>query len=185
MLEKITLTIDGKPRGKERAKAGKFGFFTPDRTVDDEANIRALGSKAMAGRRPSVGPFKMHLEAVFEVPDGWPSRVKEMSSLPHLSAPDLDNIEKLVLDGLNEIVFVDDRQVFEVHKRKRYGEPARIEVVLEEVSTTEDHPILKAARRRQREGVVKEKVERRTTRKRRAPKKIEAKEPARLSKRIK
>lgn len=145
MLARVEISIPGTPRAKARPHSGPGGFYTPKETEAEEAFIRAAGVKAMAGREPMVGPVKLVLEAVFEMPVSWPSRVREMRQLPHVSKPDLDNIEKLVLDALNEVVFLDDGQICEVIKRKRYGEGARVEIILEELATTVDHPAVRRA----------------------------------------
>jgi Holliday junction resolvase RusA-like endonuclease len=47
---------------------------------------------------------------------------------------DIDNLEKAVYDALNQIVYVDDRQICEVHARKiivARGEEPRVEVTIE------------------------------------------------------
>lgn len=180
MLETIRLSIPGKPRPKARPRAGQFGFFTPKETEAEEAFVRQLGSKAMQGRSPSVGPMKVSIEAVFDFPASWPSRVKEMRNLPHVSTPDLDNIAKLILDALNGIVYADDGQICELVLRKRYGEGQRVEVVIEELAVTVDHPAIRRARKREDEERITPRTARRKPKRRAAPVK---KEPV-LGKRI-
>ena len=46
--------------------------------------------------------------------------------------PDLDNIAKAVLDGLNGLAFDDDKQVVSLKVSKRYDHEARIEVEIRE-----------------------------------------------------
>jgi len=46
--------------------------------------------------------------------------------------PDLDKLERAVKDAMEGIVYVDDGQVDECHKRKRYTRPGEIEGVLVE-----------------------------------------------------
>jgi len=47
--------------------------------------------------------------------------IKENNYL-HLIKPDLDNLEKAILDGMNEIVYNDDSQICELSSSKRYTE---------------------------------------------------------------
>lgn len=125
--------------------------YTPKETEVEEAHIRQLAKKAMAGRPPMLGPVKLRLEYIFEPPVSWPSRPREMAldgKLPHVSKPDLDNLEKLIADAMNEIVYADDGQVCEKESRKRYGSCARVEVVVEELATTSDHPAVKRSVKR-------------------------------------
>jgi Holliday junction resolvase RusA-like endonuclease len=58
-----------------------------------------------------------------------------LCDVPHLAKPDIDNLEKAVLDALKKAgIYVDDAQVFLVHKGKFYADfgempGARITVV--------------------------------------------------------
>ena len=182
MLSRVDISIPGKPRAKGRPRAGQHGFYTPKETEAEEAYVRQLGSKAMQGRAPMVGPVRITLDAVFDMPMSWPARVREMRTLPHISKPDLDNIEKLILDALNEVVFADDAQVCEVRKTKRYGEGERVDVIIELLDTTVDHPALKRASARAKdEDRVTRRTQRKKTRRRVAP----AQKETAIGKRIK
>jgi Holliday junction resolvase RusA-like endonuclease len=50
----------------------------------------------------------------------------------HVSRPDIDNIVKAILDGLNGVVFADDASVAQLVASKEYGEE-RVEVQIENV----------------------------------------------------
>jgi Holliday junction resolvase RusA-like endonuclease len=50
----------------------------------------------------------------------------------HVSRPDIDNIVKAILDGLNGVVFADDASVAQLVSSKEYGEE-RVEVQIENV----------------------------------------------------
>jgi Holliday junction resolvase RusA-like endonuclease len=50
----------------------------------------------------------------------------------HTSRPDLDNIVKSILDGLNGVIFEDDAVVAEIVASKKYGEE-RVEVQIQNV----------------------------------------------------
>lgn len=47
--------------------------------------------------------------------------------------PDIDNIAKAVLDGLNGHAFADDKQVAALTVRKLYDSTPRVEVKVEEI----------------------------------------------------
>ena len=51
----------------------------------------------------------------------------------HVKRPDLDNLVKSVKDALNGVVWRDDSQVFSLHIYKRYGDPPRVEITVQEV----------------------------------------------------
>lgn len=169
MPTRVTIVIDGPPRAKQRPRAGKGFIYTPRETEIEEAHVRGLGLKVMQNTSPFVGPVMLELEAVFEFPASWPDRVTSMSNVPHISRPDVDNIAKLVLDALNGVVFTDDGQVCEIRARKRYGHGARVEATFTRLETSEDHPALRRARKREREGEITPRTQRRPKKPRRAP----------------
>ena len=45
--------------------------------------------------------------------------------------PDIDNITKCILDGLNGVAYRDDTQVVEVSAKKIYAEKAEVKVEIE------------------------------------------------------
>ena len=53
--------------------------------------------------------------------------------LSHIKKPDCDNLLKCV-DALNQIVFVDDRQIVRAIVAKRYGERPCLKIEIAEVS---------------------------------------------------
>src|SRR5258708_996849 len=93
---------------------------------------------AMAGRKPFTGPVIVNIIAYFP-PSMHLSRQGRKDALAgkhdHLIRIDKDNIEKLVLDSLKGIVYVDDKQVVDGNTRKTYSEKPRIEI---EVTPRED-----------------------------------------------
>lgn len=133
MAEPVTIIIPGKPFGKQRPRAGQGRIYTPDATVSFEQTVRQIA--AVKIRAPLEGPIRMTLEAVFVPAPSW-SKKKRAAALGtlHTQKPDLDNIEKAILDGLNRIAFADDQQVADVRKLKRWGERAETIVTLEAVS---------------------------------------------------
>lgn len=148
LTARVAFSIPGKPRGWQRSGTADGRHYVKKETAAEQAFVRKLGSAAMAGREPIVGPVSLTIDAVFAMPASWPSRVQGMSDVPHVSKPDLDNIEKLILDALNGVAWLDDAQVCSVAKRKRYGEGERVDIVLEELSTTVDHPAVRRAEKR-------------------------------------
>ena len=101
--------VIGTPVAKGRPRVGKFGTFTPQKTVLYEN----LVSNTFTQKYPSFKPYecelKMKITAVFEPPKSW-SKKKQKEVLPcaddPLSAmgkttkPDLDNILKSITDAL-------------------------------------------------------------------------------------
>lgn len=63
----------------------------------------------------------------FEKPKSAGKRV-----LHKVTKPDLDKLLRSALDALTGIVFVDDSQVTECRIAKRFGSPARMEIMIED-----------------------------------------------------
>lgn len=77
----------------------------------------------MMNRTLIEGPVKVTITAIFnhKTKTGW-----------HVSRPDVDNIVKAILDGLNGIVYADDTQVAELVASKKYDDSEeRVEVLVE------------------------------------------------------
>lgn len=55
---------------------------------------------------------------VLPMPESWPEKKREaMTGKPHQQKPDIDNLEK----GLLDAVFPDDSHVWDIHTRKIWG----------------------------------------------------------------
>jgi Holliday junction resolvase RusA-like endonuclease len=119
----VSITLAGAPRGKGRPRFGNGHTFTPAATRSYEAALRFAAQQAMGSRTPLVGPLTLVMEARMPVPASW-SRTKKEAALagkyPATNKPDCDNILKSI-DSLNQIVFVDDKQIVRATVNKRYS----------------------------------------------------------------
>ncbi|MGA0710170.1 MAG: RusA family crossover junction endodeoxyribonuclease [Ilumatobacteraceae bacterium] len=116
-MPELTINFDVKPFPKERPRATRSGMmYTPQKTRDYE--------KLLAGM------FTEHVGDTFE-PLDCPLHVKVDIASHHVSVTintldhkpkgmrgDLDNYVKAVLDALNGVAWVDDRQIVSVEARK-------------------------------------------------------------------
>lgn len=145
MTRKVSFSVPGEPKGKGRPRAvarvvmkdGKpeavVNLITPPDTRAAEAAVRAAFRRAHPKHKPFTGPVMLRFTAVFETPRSFPRALREAAARGKLFAikkPDKDNIEKLIVDALNRVAFVDDQQVMGGGV-KRYGSPARIDISFE------------------------------------------------------
>lgn len=114
-------TIHGEPISKSRARFTKRGSksytYTPERTKEGERLVRAAFSEVAPDHEPD-GDYAYCVRAVFF--NGTRQR------------RDVDNMMKLILDGLNGVAWQDDNQVTDITARKVLAtkENARTEVVV-------------------------------------------------------
>lgn len=137
---KLVFTIPGKPRGKGRARTrvmGKHaGMYADPKTVEYENLVRIAFATEYPDWVPadSSTPIGLRFNAYFPIPKSTPKyKRKEMEKekTPYLGKPDIDNIQKSIMDGLNGIAFTDDRQVFKlIDSGKYYSAKPRVEVFL-------------------------------------------------------
>ncbi|MCW4014175.1 MAG: RusA family crossover junction endodeoxyribonuclease [Candidatus Bathyarchaeota archaeon] len=125
---RISFTVVGDPVPKARPrtvrKGGRTWSYTPKKVTKWEDVVRAEALKFFD--EPFNGPVALSLVFFLKRPK---TRRKENFVV---TTPDLDNLEKAFLDGLNEVAYLDDKQVVVKNAVKRYivgGEP-RVEVTV-------------------------------------------------------
>lgn len=103
--KRFTLDIFAEPKPKQRPRGSSNGkFYTPAQTTEAEARIGWL----MKARYPGLRPDGDHAFGI---------RLLFRCSAARGRPADIDNLTKLVLDGLNGILWADDSQVEEVTAR--------------------------------------------------------------------
>jgi Holliday junction resolvase RusA-like endonuclease len=105
--------LEGRPRAKARPRLGRRRrAFTPQTTIDEEVRLAdlyvALGGPIFEG--------DVAVEVDF-YPEGSYITVRQKNWHSPLNA-DVDNLSKLVMDGLQRCAFADDRHVVELHVAK-------------------------------------------------------------------
>ncbi len=133
----ITITIPGPPMAWQRRVATKTGHsFTPKKTRAYEALVSFTAQSQ--GVSPLRGPVSLSLEFFLPRPKRLMRKKDPEGPVSCAVKPDIDNLTKAIIDGLNGVAYADDRQVVHVTARKHYhekqGEP-RVEVTI----SNDDH----------------------------------------------
>ena len=133
----IMFTIYGHPVAKGRPRfstRGKFPVaFTPEKTKTYETEVGMMAKAAMGASEVLEGALEAFIYVTFPVPASYSKKRTEAclnDSEKHTKRPDLDNLIKICLDGMNGIVFKDDSQITSIHSTKVYGEVAKVEVMV-------------------------------------------------------
>lgn len=125
-----TFSIPGQPVGKARPRFTRSGHtYTPDKTKSYE-NLVALEYRA-AGGRMTDGRVYFRITAGYGIPKSTPKAKKEKmlaGTIMPTVKPDIDNVIKIILDGLNGVAYKDDSQVCFIKASKEYTEEPKVEV---------------------------------------------------------
>lgn len=140
----VQLTILGDPMGKQRPRYSTYGgyvrTYTPQKTINYESLIaheyNEKYGKLMFNRET---PIKAYIHAYFPLSKGDygkkglnKSGREKMSMVYCTKHLDIDNVIKIVLDALNSICYVDDKQIVSVESSKSWTlETPRVEIILE------------------------------------------------------
>ena len=128
------LEINERAIGKQRPRFTRFGStYTPEKTKNYETMI-GYKFKEKYKIEPSEKPLRVWIVIMFEPPKSLSQKRKEQLLLTeYTKKPDLDNLVKAILDGLNGIAYKDDNQIIEIEARKEYGKYDNIYIELEEI----------------------------------------------------
>jgi len=125
---RVCFTVVGDPVPKARArtvrKGGRTWSFTPKRVAAWEKVVKE--EALLNFNAPFNGPVAVSLAFFLKRP-----KARRRDNFVE-TTPDIDNLEKAVLDGLNGVAYLDDKLVVVKNSVKRYvvsGVP-RVEVVV-------------------------------------------------------
>jgi len=140
-VRQLNFILYGKPVAQGRPRAARRGKFI---TLYDPAKSRSWKAQIVEQVRNQLtnqpllsGPISLTL--IFYMPK--PKSLPKKKALYHVKRPDLSNLEKAVEDALNDVVYIDDSQVFEKHSYKIYAsENLRpgVKIEITEYSFTEE-----------------------------------------------
>jgi Holliday junction resolvase RusA-like endonuclease len=126
---KRIIILSGIPLPKKEVRSSKGRFYDPralhKNALRYEIMCQSIGLKIL------TGPIRLSI--IFFMPIGSSlSKIKrqELIDQPHISRPDKDNLEKLILDCLKGIVFEDDSLVWYSSSKKIYSLEPRTEIVI-------------------------------------------------------
>lgn len=151
-MEKIKFIVYGEPFGKKRPRARVMGkhasVYNPPENERYELKVANAFNQVYQGDFPmwkkdltglSAGLecyVKATIRAIYSIPKSFTKKKRDLIEIGFLlptKKPDLDNIAKTILDGLNGVAFTDDAQVVSLVMSKEYGEFPLVEITLERV----------------------------------------------------
>ena len=131
----IEIVLDGPPRGKGRprfsTKGGSATTYTDAATRAYELKLAWKAKVAMRGKPPFEGPVHLTVIAYLPIPKYLSKADKiaaEKGDIVPIGRIDVDNIMKSAMDGMNGIVFQDDKQVVLASICKFYSPKPRLRI---------------------------------------------------------
>ncbi len=112
-----TITIPGQPVAQSRPRfsirGGRAHVYDGDKSRDYKLHVLLTATRQ--GAELMTGPVSVEILFLMQRPKSLPKKVKH-----HVKKPDIDNLTKAILDGLNGVLWKDDSQVCELVARKIY-----------------------------------------------------------------
>lgn len=131
----VKFTVYGRPVPQGSAKAFYVKSLGRAVVTSDNKNLKPwrqqLSDTANALNTPLVpqeNPVAITLDFWFERPKGAPKRRRGMTV-----KPDIDKLVRAVFDAMTGTLIEDDAQIVDVHARKHYGIPERVEIQIGEL----------------------------------------------------
>ena len=133
----MKIIIQGKVQAKQRPRFnGKF-TYTPEQTKNYENWVKLSFINQYPNFKPLENELVVSIKAYFEIPKSVSKKKREQmlnGNIRPTIKPDLDNIAKSILDALNKLAYLDDKQIVLLKVEKFYDESPRVELMVEELS---------------------------------------------------
>lgn len=136
MSKCVRIVIPGQPVSKLRPRMTRNGHtYTPEKTVRYEKLVRDMW-KVYGSENFGESPIRMEIDLYMKIPKSESKKKKEQmlnGLIKHTKKPDIDNVAKSIIDGINGLAYKDDSQIIELTVEKRYSDEPMAVVILESV----------------------------------------------------
>jgi len=113
------------PVPASRPRVSRWSTYYPKKYTKFKNDMAALTSEMET--TPSEKLVSVELEFGIMIPKSWSKKKREGLNNTYCSNnSDIDNYIKAILDALNDVVYVDDRQVVEIFAKKIYSDEGYI-----------------------------------------------------------
>lgn len=139
----VEFEIPGRCQPKQRPRKGKGGvFYTPHETKEYEREVAWAGRLAMKGKKIFTGPVSCKIVIYHKIPASWSDHEKTMA-IDGLRTPksfDIDNATKSIFDGMNGLIWNDDKQVSHLNVKKAYAIDPKVTVMVQDAARENQKP---------------------------------------------
>ena len=129
--------VPGKIIGKQRPRVNMYtgNVYTPNKTKDYEDWIKQNFFIKYPNYKTIENRVNIEIIAYIKIPKNVAKAdIQKMldDKISPQKKPDIDNIVKIVLDGLNDYVLKDDIQVSKISVQKKYAQEEKLYIKIEE-----------------------------------------------------
>lgn len=137
----MNFTVFGDPKAKGRPRFARRGAFISTYTDKNTLAYESLVKFAYlesCGNCPQMleGGVSMRIDAFFSIPKSTSKKKAKLmqdGDIKHIKKPDIDNLCKSILDGLNKVAFKDDSQIVSLVANKYYSDTPRVEITINDM----------------------------------------------------
>jgi Holliday junction resolvase RusA-like endonuclease len=133
----MTIIIPGKPIPKKRPKFARKGkhvvAYNPQK---EEVRAAQWALRSQHKGNPLEGALEVSLVFSMLIPMSETNKRKEMmctGKILHTKKPDLDNLEKFILDCCNGLLWKDDSQIIAINSVKHYSNTPQTMITIREL----------------------------------------------------
>ncbi len=135
---KFTINIEpmASPRPKFSNRGGFVKAYMPKDYMNWKKQFLLAWSIYRSEKLAQGKPLSVKIGFFIKPPDSI-AKVKknaaalEAETMPVVKKPDIDNLQKSVLDALNGYAWHDDNQISDIYAKKRYSLRPRVEIEIE------------------------------------------------------
>lgn len=136
----MRLVIKGEPVSAGRPRfSGRGGFvkaYDPKKSRDYKTLIKQQALQQLpAGYQSVDGPIEVDIKVYRSIQKSISKKeyARRLSNdVRPTVKPDTDNYIKIILDGLNKLIWLDDNQITDISAHKYYSDNPRVEVEVNE-----------------------------------------------------
>ncbi len=135
-MEYYDFTIPGQPVAKGRPRVGKWGAYTPEKTVNYENLVKYSYIDKYKDSEVLKAALGIEIKFYFQIPKSTSKKNRELmlkGEILPTKKPDIDNCIKIITDALNTIAYKDDNQIVVARAYKYYADEPRAEVIIKEL----------------------------------------------------
>ena len=132
-----TQRFEINPVPASRPRVSRWSTYYPKKYTKFKQDMEALISELDTTLSEKL--VRVEIDFMIKIPESWSKKKKqELNNTYCSNNSDIDNYIKAILDSLNGVFFIDDRQVVEIFARKIYSKEGYILYKQKEIENNDE-----------------------------------------------